>query len=242
VAASVPQLAMSEDNIFREVDEELRREQLAAMWDKYGIFVIIGAVLIVTIVGGYNAYNWWEAKRAAENGQAYYEAGQLVGEKKDTEALDAYSKLATHSGDGYRSLAHLEMAGLELRQGNRAAAIELYDKVANGGADQLLRDFAKLQAAALRLDDTDESEMKKRLDGLNTDTNPWRYSARELLALAAFRSGNTAESEKLFSQLLSDPSSPAEIRRRAEAMLGLLVKGSKKVSSVPETGQTSRTQ
>lgn len=233
---------MSEDNIFREVDEELRREQIAAMWDKYGVYVLIGAALIVAIVGGYNGYKWWQAERAAKNGQSFYEASQLLAEKKNTEALDAYSKLAKQSGDGYQALANLEMAGLQLRQGNKTSAIELYEKVSSGSTDPLLRDFAKLQAAALRLDEADETEMKKRLDGLNTDTNPWRYSAKELLALAAFRSGNTVESEKLFSQLLSDPLSPAEIRRRAEAMLGLLVKGPKQISSVPETGQTSRTQ
>ena len=62
---------MSEnDNIFREVDEDMRREQIAKMWDKYGVFVLVGAILIIVVVGGYNVYNWWAAKRAAENGQA----------------------------------------------------------------------------------------------------------------------------------------------------------------------------
>ena len=233
---------MSDDNIFREVDEEMRREQLASLWDKYGVFVIAGAALIVAIVGGYNIYNWWQAERAAEHGQSYYRASQLIGQNKNGEALNAFAELSRESGKGYTTLANLEMAGIEAKQGNNSEAVALYDKVARSGADDLLRDFAKLQGAALRVDEADEAEMKTRLEGLNNDTNPWRYSARELLALAAFRSGNAAESEKLYSQILGDPSAPAEIRRRAEAMLALLVKPSKQVSSAPESNTGSATQ
>ncbi|MGB0086627.1 MAG: hypothetical protein WBP94_14810, partial [Rhodomicrobiaceae bacterium] len=67
-----------------------------------------------------------------------------------------------------------------------------------------------------------------------------RYSAQELLGLAAFRSGNMAESEKVFSQLIGDPSAPAEIRRRAETILALLVKAPNKASaaSEPKSSQT----
>jgi hypothetical protein len=60
--------------------------------------------------------------------------------------------------------------------------------------------------------------------------------------LAAFRSGDASESEKLFSQLLADPSAPAEIRRRAEAMLALLVKAPKQLTSVTAGDEDSRTQ
>jgi hypothetical protein len=236
-------MAMSDDdNIFREVDQDMRREQLAAMWDKYGIFVLIGASLIVAIVGGYNVYQWWTEKRAAESGQAYYAASQLFNQKKTPEALAAFDELAQASGSGYRTLSQLQIAAIHADQGRKPEAVALYEQIAQGGADAILRDFARLQAAALRLDEADRAEMQNRLDGLNTDTNPWRYSARELLALAAFRSGDASESEKLFSQLLADPSAPAEIRRRAEAMLALLVKAPKQLTSVTAGDEDSRKQ
>ncbi|MEJ2118656.1 MAG: hypothetical protein P8Y36_12505, partial [Alphaproteobacteria bacterium] len=85
-------------------------------------------------------------------------------------------------------------------------------------------DFAKIQAATLLVDEADAKEISRRVEGLNIDTNPWRYSARELLGLAAFRSGKLAESEKLFGQLVSDPSTPPEINKRAEVILSLIVK------------------
>ncbi len=233
---------MSEDNIFREVDEEMRREQMAALWDNYGVYVLIGASLIVAIVAGYSVYNWWSEKRAAENGAAYYQASELVDDNKGAEAIAAFAKLARDGGLGYRTLANLEQAAIHAQEGRKSEAVALYETVSRSDADSMLRDFAKLQAAALRLDEAEPAEMTKRLGGLNADTNPWRYSARELLGLAAFRSGNTAESEKLFNQILGDPSAPAEIRRRAETMLALLVKAPIGVGAVPGAPKDSQTQ
>jgi hypothetical protein len=235
---------MSDDNIFREVDEDLRREQMTALMDKYGVYVLIGAALIIATVGGYNVYSWWADKRAAENGAAYYQATVLLDAKKAPEALDAFSKFAGHASGGYRTLAELEVAALHAQQGRKVDAIVVYDRIAQSGADATLRDFARVQAATLRLDDADRAEIVKRLAGLNTDNNAWRYSARELLGLAAFRSGDTAESEKVFSQILADAGAPAEIRRRAEAMLALLVKAPKATNSAtpPAAKEGSATQ
>lgn len=224
---------MSEDNIFREVDEDLRREQITALLDKYGVYLLIGAAIIIVIVGGYNAYSWWTVKRAGENGAAYFQASQLIDEKKKPEALEAFTKFVAQSSGGYRTLAELEVAALHAQQGRKADAVAAYDRIAQSGADAVLRDYAKVQAATLRLDDADHAEIVKRLAGLNTDNNAWRYSARELLGLAAFRSGDAGESEKVFSQILGDSGAPAEIRRRAEAMLALLVKTPKATNSAP---------
>lgn len=231
-----------EDNIFREVEEDMRRERLAAMWDKYGVFVIGAAAFFVVVVGGYNVNQWWQQKRAAEDGQAYYEASRLLDDKKNAEALNAFGKLADDGGSGYETLAHLKIAAIHAKEGRKSEAVALYDQVSRSGADKLLRDFASLQAAALRLDDADQAEMQQRLEGLNKDNNSWRYSAQELLALSAFRSGNVSESEKLFTQILGDPSAPAEIRRRAEAMLALMVKAPEKVSSAAVDETESQTQ
>lgn len=236
---------MSDDNIFREVEDDMRREQVAALWDRYGVYVLVGAALIVIIVAGYNIYSWWDDKRAAENGTAYYQASELAGENKSAEAGEAFAALANSGGRGYQTLANLERAALHAQGGRNSEAVALYEKVARGGGDAMLRDFATIQAAALRLDEADQAEMARRLGGLNTDTNPWRYSARELLGLSAFRSGNTAESEKLFTQILSDPSAPAEIRRRAETMLALLVKAPETAAATnpsPGAQKDSQTQ
>jgi hypothetical protein len=216
---------MSERDIFKEVEEDLRREQLAQLWDRYGVYVLGVAAAIILFVGAFNGYRWYEAKRAAENGTAFFEATELASDQKYTEAREALAKLGKDAPAGYRMLAKLEIAALHVKEGRKADALAIYDDVASdSSADGILKDFAKIQGASLRLDEAEPAEIARRLDKLDADSNPWRYSARELLALSAYRSGNTAESEKLFTRILSDPFAPAEMRKRAESMLALLVK------------------
>lgn len=235
---------MSDDNIFAEVDEDLRREELLKKWDDYGIYILIAAAFVVLSVGGYKGYNWWQYKLGVENGTAFYKAENLLVEKKNDEAMAAFSKIAKEGTAGYQTLATLEMAAIEVQKGNKKQAVAFYDEISTKGADALLRDYAKIQAATLLVDKGDAGEIKRRVEGLNIDTNPWRYSARELLGLAAFRSGNLAESEKLFSQLVSDSTAPPEISKRAEVMLTLLVKGPEaaavKDSSAPNEAATQQ--
>jgi hypothetical protein len=235
---------MSEDNIFAEVDEDLRREELLKKWDDYGIYILIAAALLVLSVGGYKGYGWWQHKLGIENGTAFHKAENLLVEKKNDEAMAAFSKIAKEGPAGYQTLATLEMAAIEVQKGNKKQAVAFYDKISTSGADALLRDYAKIQAATLLVDKGEPKEIKRRVEGLNIDTNPWRYSARELLGLAAFRSGNLAESEKLFGQLVSDPTAPPEISKRAEVMLTLLVKGPEaaavKDSSAPNAAATQQ--
>jgi hypothetical protein len=213
------------DNIFREVQEDLRREQLARLWDKYGVYVLIAAGAVILLVGAFKGYRWYENKLASESGTAFFQAAQQVEEQKYADASTALAKLAKDAPSGYRLLAKLELAAVDVKEGKTAEAVALYDEIAaDGGADGILKDFARVQGAAIRVDEAEPAEMARRLDKLDADTSPWRYSARELLALSAYRSGNTAESEKLLTSILSDPFAPAEMRKRAESLMALLVK------------------
>ena len=58
-------------DIFHEVDEEVRREQLKRLWDRYSIYFIALAVLIVAGIGAWRGYEYWVAKRAAAAGAAF---------------------------------------------------------------------------------------------------------------------------------------------------------------------------
>src|SRR5580658_7140009 len=55
----------SVSDIFQEVDEEVRREQLKKLWERYGTYIIAALILVIVAVGGWRGYEWWQAKRAA---------------------------------------------------------------------------------------------------------------------------------------------------------------------------------
>lgn len=219
--------AMSDEGIFREVDEAVRHDQLKALWDKYGYLVAAGAFAIVAGVSGYKFWNYWTALQASNAGGRFIGAVILLEDGKKTEAIEVFKSLADEGPSGYRRLARFRLAAVYAKDGKLAEAIAIYDALASdSGVDKVQQGFAVIQAATLRLDDAPFDEMNKRLEALAVTGNPWRHSARELLGLSAYRTGDMTVTERYFNVMLSDQQTPANMRRRAEMMLSLLVQSS----------------
>lgn len=215
---------MSERDIFQEVDEDLRREKFEKLWDKYGVYALSGALTIVGAVAAYQGYTAWQTSRANAAGAAYFKAIELATDGKRDDAIAALNTISQSAVGGYPLLAELELAAVKVQAGQKPEAVAAYDFIAATAKDLAFKDFARIQAATLQVDEADAAEMSRRLDGLNADNNPWRYSARELLGLSAFRSGNMGKSERMFRAIHSDPYAPAAIQGRAKLMLELIVK------------------
>jgi hypothetical protein len=216
---------MSDESIFREVDEALRHDRFKALWDKYGVFVLLGAFLIVATVAGYNGWTYWQTKQASEAGDRFMGALQLEQDGKRQESIAAFQQLVDEGPRGYRLLSRFQVAAGFAKSGDLQGAVRAYDELAaDGSLGQLMQGYAAIQAASLRVDEAGMDEMKERLGALANGQSSWRHSSRELLGLTAYRNGDTAEAERLFGQLLSDQAAPPNLRRRAEIMLALLVK------------------
>ncbi len=218
---------MVEGDIFREVEEDMRREQYARAWNKYGVYVIIAAFAIVAGVAGYQVWQWWQAKQASQNGEAFINAAKLGEDGKPDEMIVAFGKLIDSDPRGYGVLAKLRLAQAEARRGKEEEAASHYGSVADDAfADSSLRDFARIQWASLQVDKLSEAEIRKRLEPLAAAGSPWRHSAREMIGLAAFKAGKSTEAEQYFQDIANDPESPSELRRRALTMLALIPKTS----------------
>lgn len=229
-------MAQTDDDLLRQVEEELRRERLEKIWKQYGTFILAGALLIVVGVAGYKI---WEGRRAAAaeaSGARYEEALVLLNDKKDGSAEKEFEKLAADGVGGYRALSQLQLAGLQAKQGKKAEALATYDALAaSSNGDIMLREFARLQAAGLRIGEADFTEIENRLTPLMADTSPWRFSARELLGLAAFKAGKTAEARTILTPLFVDQQTPQSVTERAQIVMAEIAAGeiAKKAGETP---------
>ena len=210
-------------DIFREIDEELRKENLAKLWARYGQWVIVAAVLVVigTAIGvGWRQYR---QQQSAAQGTQFAAALDLVRTGKDKDAAEAFAALAQHANGGHSLLARLEEAALEARTGDAAGALTIYDQLTNDGAvDRVYRDAATLLAARTALDKGDTGGAVQRLKSLAAGSSPWRPFAIELTGFAQLKSGDTVAARKSFQQLADDPNAPAGARQRAAQMIAAL--------------------
>lgn len=214
---------MSDRDFFREVDEAVRQDRYKALFDKYGIYALVGTALIVAGVAGFKGWTYWQESNAQAAGTEFSNALALEDNGDAAKAQEALSALAEKGPAGYRVLSRFQLALIDAQAGDNDKAVAIYDALATGAdTDSILKGLTTIQAATLRLDTADYAEMERRLKGLIDQGSPWKYSAQELLGLSAYRLNNMLKSEKQFSALLADQGTPSNLRERANMMLALI--------------------
>ena len=205
-------------DIFDEVDEAVRREQFIKLWERYGYVVIAVAVLIVAGVAAWRGYDYWQTKKAADFGAQFTSAAILAEEGKHEEAEKAFARIAAQGTAGYRVLARMREA-TEVAQRDPKAAVAIYDELAASSAtEQSLRDLAALRAALLLADTAPFPELSRRLEPLAAANAPFRHSAREILAFAAWKAGDSAAVQKWSQLIREDPETPPALRDRIDVL------------------------
>jgi hypothetical protein len=208
--------------LFDEVNEDVRRDQLKKLWDQYSIYIVAGALLIIAAVGGWRGYQYLEAQKAAEAAVAFDKAVELSEANKHSEAEAAFTDLAAKAPSGYRMLARMRAAA-EVATRDPAAAAKLYDDISadrSVGAPE--RDLAKVRAAGLLLETTSYPNMLQRLEPATAPGATFRHTARELLALSAWRAGDMTAARQWLDLIANDGETPPSLRSRAEALQALL--------------------
>jgi len=213
----------STDQFIREVDEELRREQIATLWKRHGNYVIAAAILVVVITAGFKGWEWWRERESARVGDLYLAAEELAGKDDRQGAIEAFNAIAASESAGYSALAGFRSAALLIEAGDRKGAIAQLDKIATDDrVDDILQDLARLRSAYLALDENDFDGAARRISALAVTGNPWRHGAREVLGLVAMEKGDKEAAIGYFSEIESDQEAPGNIRARAAALIAVL--------------------
>jgi hypothetical protein len=214
-------------DIFQEVDEEVRREQLKKLWERYGTYFVAACIVIVIGVGAWRGYEWWQAKQAAQSGAAFEQAVKLAESGKHQEAAAAFTKLSADATPGYRVLARLREAA-ELATTDRKTAVAAYDAIAaDNRAGQVVRDLAAVRAGYLLVDTAPYSEILPRLEPATAADRAFRHSAREILALSAWKTGDMSAARRWTEMIMGDPQTPPGPRSRAEMLSELIAASAK---------------
>lgn len=211
---------MSDESLFREVDEDVRRDQLSKLWARYGKAVIAVSFGIIAAVAGIKGYEYFQLRQSENAARAYFAAAKLENDGNSAEAAKAFAAAASGQA-GFAALAQMRAAANLAASGDNAGAVKAYDSLASG-ADPLLAETARIRAAWLLVDTASPADLEKRLAGLNTPENAWRNAAREILGLAHYKAGDLAKADALFNELLADPEAPATARSRAQLLIQVL--------------------
>jgi len=208
-------------DIFREVEEDVRRERFEKLWKAYGNYAIVAVVLLFAGIGGWLKWEQYETKERQKVSDAFIAAQRITNPQS---AASAFADLARTAPKGYAQVARLSQAGAMLTSGQRDGAIDLYKQIAKDDSG-LIGAVARLRAGWALAETASRTELVELLKPLDQPGNAWRLNAREVLAYADYRAMDTKSALTKYAELAADPESPQGLRSRAQAMAAFLKNG-----------------
>ena len=214
--------SMSDSEVFREVDEDYRRDRMMAFWRRYGTTVAAAAVVVAIVALGVNYYlQRQQMEKEAET--ARFEA--LLSGIQPGNEQEAIQKLANYAASAkptQATLAMLTEASLRQRTGNITAAAQVYHQIADGDqASQDLKDLAVVRLGYIAADSDKPEPLIPRLQAIADKAGPWRYSAKEAIGLLTAKAGQREQAAKMFADLGQAPGAPLDLAQRARALADL---------------------
>ena len=203
------------ESFVREVDENLRRDQLRDMAKSHGKWIIAAVVLFLAAIGGYLFWQNQQKKQAIEDSETISTALDKIASGNVKAAQQGLAPLAESSNDVTRASSLLGQAALALRQSDRKAAD---DK----SLPQAYRDLATVRLTMTEFDQLKPDEAIGRLSGLTQPGNPFFGTAGEMTGMAMIAKGDKAGAGQLFARIAADKQVPQSIRARAVQIAGSL--------------------
>jgi hypothetical protein len=219
-------LALTPQNneaFIREVDEELRREQMSNIGKRYGLWIIVAVLVALAAFGGWTWWNHHQNTLAGEQGEQLAIALDDIQSGRVAQASDIVGKLTSSDKDAVRATALLTQADMLLSKNDTKGAAAAFAKVA---ADETLaqpfRDMALVRQTAVEYDSLQPQQVIDRLRGLADKGSPWLGSAGEMVAVAYLRQNKLQQAGQTFGLIAQSDGVPDSIRARAVQMAGSL--------------------
>ena len=204
------------ETFVREVDENLRRDQLRDFFKAYGNWLIAALILFLAASGG---LIWWrqhQTERAEAQVEQLAKIYSDVGAGKTAQAPQQLDQLSDSNSKAVRASAVFARAALALQQGDTKTAIASYKAIGeDSGLPRPYRDAALIRRTALEFDQLQPQEVISRLQPLTKPGEPWFGSAGEMTAMALAKQGKRSEAGQLFATIAKDNTVPSAIRERA---------------------------
>lgn len=211
------------ETFLREVDDELRREQMGNFLKRYGWWLIAAFVLVLAAIGG---WIWWKEHKqvvAGTQGETLVAALDSLESGNRNAAAPKLTELASSNIAGYRAAALFAKANSETSAGNTPGAIAtLRGIAANQDFDEIYRQAALVRQTQLEFDTLPPQQVVQRMRPLARPGGPWLGSAGEMLGTAYLKMHRPDLAGPVFASVGRDENVPPSIRARAVQMAGSL--------------------
>lgn len=216
-------LKIRQEMLAKEVDAELKNDQIKAFWKKYRFLIIGLAVAAVAIAVLFELYqSWWMKTRLSESDQ--FEASAVLSYQGQYDpALKELSVLSENAKTDYRYLADLKQAAILIQQKKNDAAFEILTQLTSDAkAPEEFKSVARLSLAGHQIDSKTPEEVQALLQPLLNESNPFYGSAAELMAVTYLKQNNQEGAKNILNQALQSTLVPLNVKQRLSELLSVI--------------------
>lgn len=200
----------------REVDENLRRDQVRDLSKKYAGWIIAAVILFLAATGG---YIYWQDYKKKQNEKAVEQLAQIYAEVSKGQVGTAPQRLdglADAHGKAVRASAEFGRAAVAIGQNDiKLATAKFRALAADTSLPKPFRDLALIRQTELEFDSLNPQQVIARMEPLAKPGTPWFGSAGELTAMALIKQNKKLEAGRLFARIAYDKQAPDAVRSRA---------------------------
>ena len=203
--------------------EDVQTEQVKAFVKKYGFWIVIAMIVILTIAVSFESIKAKRADKSAELTESFAYAISLQNQGRYKEALDIYKKIEDSGNDIYEAVAKIQISNIYFEQGNIQDAVALLQKIVDTkGLNKELHDMSVVKLATYKLDTAPKAEVETLLMPVATSSGSWSNIAKEMLAMLYIREGDMAKAKEFYQNILNSPTADDDLRARVKDMIATL--------------------
>ena len=207
-------------DILRQVDEDLRKERLKKIYNKYGIYLIIFFILVTLVTIGYQVNKSINSKYNEDLVEKYLSAST---NSNLDEKFNSLIQLSESNHGMVSGLSALKAVNLLFEKGNiEEGRIKLKEIIENTQYDKIIIDLSKYYYLISVIDIVDDSEFELYLTNDVLVQSEFRFLFKELFAIRLLLKGDTDTSKIRFEEIIMDPSTPLEVNLRARKFINLV--------------------
>ena len=204
-------------DILRQVDEELRKDRLLNLWRRYRLYLIVGLILLIGSVLGYQINKSVNQSFYEEEVEKYIGSSDLVDFNQTIENL---GEIENSNQLLISGIAQIKIATLLMENGKiQESKAKLLEIINEGKADAILTDLAIYFYLMSSLNDIPIDEINTYLASNKLENSSFKYLFKETIAIKNLLVGDIKNSKEKFDELINDVNTPRDIVIRATKFL-----------------------
>ncbi len=208
------------DAFIMEVDDEVKNDNLKAFWKKYGLFIVLFVILVLSITVSFETIKNWRENQFRKQTDTYIAANL---DQNPQQMMAALEKIAAGDHGIYSELARIQISDLLLEQNKIDDALKMLQSIVdNDELNPRIRNLAAIKLAAQEIDTAPFAEIETLLKPVVAADDSWAPIAKEYMALSAIQSGDHETARNLYQELLQDSRISDDFRNRVQDMLTAL--------------------